>query len=481
MGIRMMSRALASIGVDITRARARQRSLWLDQALPGTLPAAPLDEATTADVCIVGGGFVGLWTAYWIKRWRPECDVVVLEQDLCGGGASGRNGGFVLSWWAKFPSLETAVGTRVATEICYESQTAIDEIAAFCDHHGVDAHLVRGGWLWTARTAAGMNAWNTTVERCRRVNPDAFISLTPDDIARRTGSSAHIGGVLDPSAATVHPAHLVRGLRDVCLSLGTRLYENSHVRRFTRDRPVVVHTDRGSVTADVVVLATNAWAAGVPELRRHIVAISSDIVATPPIAEELSRIGWTGGEAITDSQQMVDYYRTTRDGRIVFGKGGWGIALGGRIPRSFDRNETRSRAVEADLRDAYPRLAHVAIDSHWSGPIDRSADGLPILGHLGGREHILHGVGWSGNGVGPAVVGSKSLARRALGLADESAVAALWNRRAGTFPPDPIRYVGAHLVREAVRRKELAERADRNPSSLAIKISRLVPAGLEDH
>ena len=103
-------------------------------------------------------------------------------------------------------------------------------------------------------------------------------------------------------------------------------------------------------------LATNAWAAGVPELRRHIVAISSDIVATAPIAEELNRIGWTGGEAITDSQQMVDYYRTTRDGRIVFGKGGWGIALGGRIPRSFDRNEARSRAVEADFRDAYPGL-----------------------------------------------------------------------------------------------------------------------------
>ena len=116
---------------------------------------------------------------------------------------------------------------------------------------------------------------------------------------------------------------------------------------------------------------------------------------------------------------------------------------------------------------------------HWSNRTDRLTASL--LGHLGGREHILYGVGWSGNGVGPAVVGSKSLARRALGLADESAVAALWNRRAGTFPPDPIRYVGAHLVREAVRRKELAERADRNPSSLAIKISRLVPAGLEDH
>ena len=196
--------------------------------------------------------------------------------------------------------------------------------------------------------------------------------------------------------------------------------------------------------------------------------------------DQLERIGWTGGEAITDSQQMVDYYRTSRDGRIVFGKGGWGIAMGGRIPASFDRNEPRSREVEIDLRDAYPNIPGMRVESHWSGPIDRSTDGLPMLGELGGNPNLLHGVGWSGNGVGPSVSGARSLANRALGREDDTAVSALWNRQVAKFPPDPIRYLGAHVVREGVRRKEHAERDGREPNGLTVALSGLVPAGLED-
>ncbi len=460
---------------------APHRSLWLEQALDDRPDAAPLGESTTADVCIIGGGFVGLWTAWWIKQSAPDCDVVVLERDICGGGASGRNGGFVLSWWAKFPSLLKLVSAEVAEAICRESERAIDEIDAFCGEHQIDTQIVRGGWLWTSRTDAGMGAWEGTVESCSQVNPDAFVELPADEVARRAGSPAHLGGAFDQSGATIQPAILARGLRQVCLDAGVRVYEHTLVRRFTRSAPSVVHTDAGAVTADRLVIATNAWSAGIPELRRHLVAISSDVVTTDPMPDELARVGWTGGEAITDSQQMVDYYRTTLDGRIVFGKGGWGIAMGGRIPASFDRNEPRSREVESDLRDAYPNLPEMRVAAHWSGPIDRSTDGLPMLGELDGHSHILHGVGWSGNGVGPSVAGGRSLANRALGLDDTTALSALWNRPVAKFPPDPIRYAGAHLVREAVRRKEQAERAGRRPNRLAVKLSQLVPAGLEDH
>ena len=263
-----------------------------------------------------------------------------------------------------------------------------------------------------------MGAWEGTVDSCSRVNPEAFVELAPTEVARRAGSPAHLAGAFDPSGATIQPAILARGLRQACLAAGVRVYEHTPVRRFTRAAPAVVHTDTGTVTADRLVIATNAWSAGIPELRRHLVAISSDVVATDPMPDELARIGWTGGEAITDSQQMVDYYRTTLDGRIVFGKGGWGIAMGGRIPASFDRNEARSREVESDLHDAYPNLPDMRVAAHWSGPIDRSTDGLPMLGELGDHSHILHGVGWSGNGVGPSVAGGRSLAHRALGLDD---------------------------------------------------------------
>jgi glycine/D-amino acid oxidase-like deaminating enzyme len=127
----------------------RDRSLWLAQAIGEQPDQPPLEGETRADVCIIGGGFVGLWTAYWIKRWDPSCGVVLLERDVCGDGASGRNGGFVLSWWAKFPTLARQLGTEDAVEICRRSQDCIDQIARFCAEHGIDADVSRGGWLWT--------------------------------------------------------------------------------------------------------------------------------------------------------------------------------------------------------------------------------------------------------------------------------------------------------------------------------------------
>ncbi len=467
---------------DAMDGHAHHRSLWLREAL-GDDPEAPaLTGPASADVCIVGGGFTGLWTAYWLKQWDPGCDVVVLERDICGGGASGRNGGFVLSWWAKFPSLEKLVGASDAVALCRQSAAAVDEIRAFADQHAIDAQFRPGGWLWTARTPSQVGAWDDTVRACERHAPGAFLPLEPADVARRTGSRRHLAGVLDPTGATVQPAELVRGLRRVCLELGVRIHEHTHVERFSRtSSPIRVHTSAGDVAAQKLIIATNAWAAGIRELHRRLVVVSSDIVATAAIPERLAEMGWTGGECITDSQLMVDYYRTTRDGRIVFGKGGWGIALGGWIPRSFDRSPRRARGVAEDLHHAYPRIADVAIEHDWCGPIDRSKDGLPLLGDLGGRANILYGVGWSGNGVGPSLLGGKLLASKALGRDDASVPLPLWNRRSGTFPPDPIRYAGAHVVREGVRRKELAELRGRRPNPVYVGLSRLVPAGLEDH
>jgi glycine/D-amino acid oxidase-like deaminating enzyme len=177
---------------------------------------------------------------------------------------------------------------------------------------------------------------------------------------------------------------------------------------------------------------------------------------------------------------MVDYYHATRDGRVAFGKGGWGIAYRGRIGPAFDRDARRARTVEADLRRTYPMLADVRVTHDWCGPIDRTRNSLPLLGRFEKAPHIAYGVGWSGNGVGPSVIGGKILASLVLERDDAWGRHPLIGRIAGRFPPEPIRFIGAHVVRGAVARKERAEIAGRRPSRIDVALSRLAPAGVED-
>jgi glycine/D-amino acid oxidase-like deaminating enzyme len=163
---------------------------------------------------------------------------------------------------------------------------------------------------------------------------------------------------------------------------------------------------------------------------------------------------------------------------VMFGKGGWGIAVGGRIPDSFDRHTGRAGEVEANFRRIYPNLADVRIEYDWSGPIDRSFHGLPIFGRLGGRDHIFYGVGWSGNGVAPSVLGGKILASLVLDADDEWTRSPFVGDRPGRFPPDPIRYAGAHVVRTAVVRMERAHARGEDPNPVDRFFAGFAPAGI---
>jgi putative aminophosphonate oxidoreductase len=455
------------------------RSLWLDEVLSSDEPPAPpLEAAARADVAIMGGGYAGLWTAIRIKQREPSCDVVVLEQDICGGGASGRNGGFALSLWAKLGTLVQLCGADGALELARASEAAVDEIGSFCEEHGIDAHYHRGGHLWTTTSQAQAGAWDGVMATCRELGVMPFEEWTTEETVRRSGTDRHLAGLFEPSAAIVQPARLVRGLRRVALELGVRIHEGTRVTKLDRRSPAVLHTPRGVVTADRVVVATNAWAVGLRELHTRLAIISSDIVATVPMPDRLEEIGWTRHECISDSRLMISYYRTTDDGRIVFGKGGWGIALGDRIGPRFDRDEGRARQVAHSLHEIYPMLADVPIATDWCGPIDRTRTGLPIFGHLGGRSHIVYGVGFSGNGVAPAVVGGRILSSLALGIADEWSACGLVDGLQSRFPPDPVRFLGAHVVRAAVVRKEQAEMEGREPNRLAVALASLAPAGM---
>jgi len=466
-----MTKLLSSIPV------AGHRSLWLDHAISG--PSADrLVGPTAADVAIVGGGYVGLWSAIELKHREPSLDVVLLEADICGSGASGRNGGFALTWWGKIGLLAAFLGDEEALRLARGSVEAVDDIRQLFADHGLDCDFHQDGWIWAATLDVHRDVWSATLAECSRLGAAPFDVLAPEEVARRTGSAVHLAGVLEPCTARVDPAKLVRGLRTIALRLGVRIYEQTPVTDMTRGRPAELATPRGTVTAQKVVLATNVWAGSIPEFQRTVVAISSDVIATEPIPERLAEIGFTGRECVSDSQMMIHYYRTTADGRMVFGKGGWGIAMGARIGRSFDRSPRRARVVEENFRRIYPSLADVRITHDWSGLIDRSAIGLPIIGHTGGQPHIVHAVGWSANAVGPSRIGGKFMASLVLEQDDAWSRSPLVDLAPRTFPPEPVRFLGAHLVRAGVVAKERAELEGRKPGRLASRLAEQVPTGL---
>lgn len=449
-------------------------SYWIEEAggLPSDINRAP---GGRFDHVIVGGGFVGLWTALHLKERQPDVSVAVIERFRCGAGASGRNGGSVMSWWSEIGGLLAVAGPEEAMRLAHASQEAIEAIERFCLKHGIDAHLARGGWLWTATLEPHRDAWATVLSDCERLGHMPFNVLSPQDLAIRTGSAVHLHGILEPGAVTLQPARLVLGMRRVALEKGVVIFEESPVTHLQPGPVVRVHTGQGVVSGCSVVLATNAWASAIPALSRLIVPVNSSIVVTEPIPELLQAWGWSGDEAINDSQKMVNYYRKTRDGRIAFGKGTGALSRGSHIDAVFSRDVPSLNLTEADLRRTYPRLGQTRITHGWSGPIDRTYDNLPVLGTLPGTDNIHYGIGWSGHGVAPSWVGGQILASLALRQRDGWSECALVNRTPKRFPREPLRRMGGNLIRNAVLRQETALRAGLKPGWRDVALAKWAP------
>lgn len=453
------------------------QSLWLHEARLAEDGLERLDGDRRLEVCIVGGGFTGLWTALRLRERDPSLSVGLIEAERCGSGASGRNGGFVMSWWSKFATLEKLCGSEEALRLARASAAAVHEVGELCERQDVDAHYRRDGWLWTATSQAQLGAWDGTLSALRAHGEEPFTELPREQVARRAGSSAHLGGVFEAGVATVQPALLARALRSAALAAGVEIWERTPMVALARSSPPRVRTPTGTIVADCVVFALNAWAARFRELRRRLVVIASDMVATVRAPERVAELGW-GGLCISDSRLLVNYFRATADGRVAWGKAGGTLAFAGRIGASFQGASPRAAEVAASMRRLYPRLADLEIERGWTGPIDRSISGLPFFERLGGRPDLLVGAGYSGNGVGPSVLGGRVLASLALRHDDEWSSCGLVGRAAGGFPPEPARYLGGLAVRAAVARKEDAEDAGRRPTRLDRALAGLAPPGL---
>jgi glycine/D-amino acid oxidase-like deaminating enzyme len=453
------------------------RSWWLREALalPAFAgdPAPRLEGDITADVVIVGGGYTGLWTAWFITRLDPGADVVVLEQDICGGGPSGRNGGFVNSFWQGLPHLVARYGDAPAVRLCEEGEASVRAIGAWADEQGADIWFRADGEITAATAPAHVGEWADQVITMDRLGLSEHLQvLTAEEARARIDSPVIQGGVFLPDGATVQPARLARALRNACMAAGVRIYEETPVTRFGIGSTVVAETPGGTVRAGSGILAMNAWAQHWKAFRRVITVRGSYIVLTAPAPDKLEALGWTDGMSLADYRAAVHYVRTTPDGRIAFGIGGMQPDLARRIDHRFAYDEDSIAVAIRDLHRMFPTFADVPIDAGWGGPIDVSGLHEPFFGTLSpGTVH--YGLGYTGNGVGPAHLGGRILAHRALSKFDEVLTLPLVDEEPKRFPPEPIRSPGAMVANKAIHRREVSIDAGEDPNPFVDFLAKL--------
>jgi glycine/D-amino acid oxidase-like deaminating enzyme len=445
-----------------------QRSPWLREALAaeGDPPPLPPPSGTlTCDAAIVGGGYTGMWTALHLQERAPHLSITILEQDICGGGPSGRNGGFVNAWWDELDTLVDLFGPERALEAARELSTSVHAIGAWSAANDIDAHYRRAGMLVVSTTPLHDERLSGSVEAAAEIGAaEEMVALSPAEVQERCRSPRFRNGALMRDGATVQPALLARGLRKEALKRGINIHEQTHVRpKLNRDTDdgirLVVDTPAGTreVRARQVVLAMNAWSAGWRPFHRSILAWGSYMVRSEPIgADRLWELGWVGGESIYTARFNVEYFHVTRDGRIAIGSGGGVPGYDGRIGPSFTDDLGSARRAAAAFRFLFPQLHDVRLTDAWGGPIDVSGDHLPRFGSLpGGRVH--YALGFSGNGVAPSHLAGRVLAALTLGADEPITRLCLVGPPPRRLPPEPFRYIGARILHQAIVMREARE------------------------
>ena len=436
-------------------------SWWFADALKqeGGQPASPsLTGEVTVDVAIIGGGYTGLWTALALKARRPGLSIALIEAGLCGGAASGKNGGKVHGYWAALQGMSSSIGDDGALAVARAGTMAQDAIRAFATAPGRDVWWREAGNMRVSAAPAQDAKIAGYVNEARRLGvPDAAREMTPSEVASRCNSPAFRGGVFLQEGANVHPARLARALRTAAIAAGVMLYENTPMTGLDRGAPNRVRTPKGQIVARDVVLATNCDLARTPQVRAHVTVFSSYALMTEPAPEKLARMGWVGEEGISDMRMFVHYFRKTVDGRVLMGSGSGPISYNGDLTDNRLRQDAASALrAERGLRRLLPGLADVPVAKAWGGAIDISADRLPFFKTIPGSR-VHYGCGYSGHGVNPTYVGGQCLASLVLDENDMWSNLPLCRRSVPSLPPEPFRYYGGRAVRLAILACEDAE------------------------
>jgi glycine/D-amino acid oxidase-like deaminating enzyme len=412
-----------------------------------------------ADVAIVGGGYTGLSTALSLRA--AGIDAVLLERDFAGAGASGRNAGHLTPTIGKdLPTLLKLFGRERATALVRYADDAVNYTERTIESAAIDCDYIASGNVLAAVHPKQEARLRKSAATAASLGAHVRF-LAPDQMRERALPPSFLCGVLEERGGTLNPGRYVMGLRKAALAAGVRLFESTAVAAIEDGAPAKVRTPHGSVVADRVVVATNAYTPQLGFKPRALAPLRVALFETEPLDEDtLARLGWRGREGVYTAHEILESYRLTVRGTIVGGSKVVRYRWGSRLAEGYD--PSAFAIIERGFRERFPDLAHVRIGTFWGGWIALTLDFLPLIGAAGAHGNLLYGFGYAGHGVAQATLMGAMLAERVQGRSHpcEPALA----RREWAWPPEPLRWLGAKLLNGSL--SVLDARTDRQIRSL---------------
>jgi glycine/D-amino acid oxidase-like deaminating enzyme len=444
---------------------------WRARGLPRPRPSLP--GSAEADVCIVGAGYTGLWTAYYLGRADPGIRIIVLEANFAGFGASGRNGGWVT---AALPGSRSRYamhprGREGVRALERQLRETVDEVARVCRDEGIEAGLVKGGTLTVATTPAQDARLRQRLDQERSWGDDDSVVryLDKTELAARLQVAQALGALYSPACARIQPADLVAGLADVVTRSGVRLYEGTPV---TSIAPGVARTPAGDVRAPFILRCTEGFTADLPGQHRTLLPMNSSMIVTGPLSESAWKsVGWDGFETLGDEAHAYMYAQRTADGRI---------ALGGRgVPYRYGSGIDHRGAVPAPtvaqlgrvLRRMFPVAAQAGLEHAWCGVLGVPRDWCATV-LMDPRTGLGWAGGYTGHGVAAANLAGRTLADLVRGVPSPLTMLPWVGHRSPRWEPEPARWIGVRGLYAVYRTADRLESA-----SGSERTSRLARAG----
>ncbi|HEY6593434.1 MAG TPA: FAD-dependent oxidoreductase [Asanoa sp.] len=445
-------------------------SLWMS-TVAAAAPRPALPGHREADVAIVGAGYTGLWTAYYLAVADPSLRIVVLEKEAAGFGASGRNGGWCSALLpTSLPALARRHGRDAAVAFRRAMNATVDEVGRVTAAEGIDCHYHKGGTVLLARTPVQLARARASVDAAFDGEDLSFLDAA--SASARCGASGVLGGTYTPHCAAIHPALLVRGLATAVVRRGVSLYERTPV---TGLRPRRAVTPSGVVRAPIVVRATEGYTAGLPGARRVVAPVYSLIVATPPLPPSTwDEIGLRDRETFADLRHLIIYGQRTADGRLAFGGRGAPYHFGSRTRPEYDRSAAVFAALRRTLADLFPMLGpDVPVSHEWGGPLGVARDWHASVG-LERATGLAWAGGYVGDGVATSNLAGRTLADLILG-GDSDLVRLPWvGHRSPRWEPEPLRWLGVNAALRVMASADSAEARTGRPARRAAWLGRFL-------